>query len=335
MNRVTIPQGYVSRLSLYQTQKAIDVLKHAFQDEFRHQMNLVRATAPLFVEAGSGLNDDLNGVERPVQFDIPAAGCEAQVVHSLAKWKRMALYQYDFRPGKGIYTDMNAIRRDEELDNLHSVYVDQWDWEKVITPETRTEATLRAAVKTIVQCIVRTLEKVKLHFPAVDVELCEEVAFVTTRELEARWPELTAKQREQEITKQHKTVFLMQIGGPLANGKPHDGRAPDYDDWALNGDLLFWHETLGCALEISSMGIRVDAASMDAQLRASGCDDRRKYPFHQMVLDGTLPLTMGGGIGQSRLCMLLLGKAHVGEVQVSLWDSETRAACEGAGVVLL
>ncbi len=335
MNRVTIPQGYVSRLSLYQTQKAIDVLKHAFQDEFRHQMNLVRATAPLFVEAGSGLNDDLNGVERPVQFDIPAAGCEAQVVHSLAKWKRMALYQYDFRPGKGIYTDMNAIRRDEELDNLHSVYVDQWDWEKVITPETRTEATLRAAVKTIVQCILRTLEKVKLHFPTVDVELCEEVAFVTTRELEARWPELTAKQREQEITKQHKTVFLMQIGGPLANGKPHDGRAPDYDDWALNGDLLFWHETLGCALEISSMGIRVDAASMDAQLRASGCDDRRKYPFHQMVLDGTLPLTMGGGIGQSRLCMLLLGKAHIGEVQASIWDEKTRRVCKAAGVALL
>ena len=335
MNRVTIPQGYVSRLSLYQTQKAIDVLKHAFQDEFRHQMNLVRATAPLFVEAGSGLNDDLNGVERPVQFDIPAAGCEAQVVHSLAKWKRMALYQYDFRPGKGIYTDMNAIRRDEELDNLHSVYVDQWDWEKVITPETRTEATLRATVKTIVQCIVRTLEKVKLHFPAVDVELCEDVTFVTTRELEARWPELTAKQREQEITKQHKTVFLMQIGGPLANGKPHDGRAPDYDDWALNGDLLFWHETLGCALEISSMGIRVDAASMDAQLRASGCDDRRKYPFHQMVLDGTLPLTMGGGIGQSRLCMLLLGKAHIGEVQASIWDEKTRRVCKAAGVALL
>ena len=335
MNRVTIPQGYVSRLSLYQTQKAIDVLKHAFQDEFRHQMNLVRATAPLFVEAGSGLNDDLNGVERPVQFDIPAAGCEAQVVHSLAKWKRMALYQYDFRPGKGIYTDMNAIRRDEELDNLHSVYVDQWDWEKVITPETRTEATLRAAVKTIVQCILRTLEKVKLHFPAVDVELCEDVTFVTTRELEARWPELTAKQREQEITKQHKTVFLMQIGGPLANGKPHDGRAPDYDDWALNGDLLFWHETLGCALEISSMGIRVDAASMDAQLRASGCDDRRKYPFHQMVLDGTLPLTMGGGIGQSRLCMLLLGKAHIGEVQASIWDEKTRRVCKAAGVALL
>ena len=335
MNRVTIPQGYVSRLSLYQTQKAIDVLKHAFQDEFRHQMNLVRATAPLFVEAGSGLNDDLNGVERPVQFDIPAAGCEAQVVHSLAKWKRMALYQYDFRPGKGIYTDMNAIRRDEELDNLHSVYVDQWDWEKVITPETRTEATLRAAVKTIVQCILRTLEKVKLHFPAVDVELCEQVTFVTTRELEARWPELTAKQREQEITKQHKTVFLMQIGGPLANGKPHDGRAPDYDDWALNGDLLFWHETLGCALEISSMGIRVDAASMDAQLRASGCDDRRKYPFHQMVLDGTLPLTMGGGIGQSRLCMLLLGKAHIGEVQASIWDEKTRRVCKAAGVALL
>ena len=335
MSKTVIPKNYKSTLGLYDTQKAIGLINTIFQEKLCAALHLKRVTAPLFVAHGSGLNDDLNGVERPVQFDIPAAGCEAQVVHSLAKWKRMALYQYDFRPGKGIYTDMNAIRRDEELDNLHSVYVDQWDWEKVITPETRTEATLRAAVKTIVQCILRTLEKVKLHFPAVDVELCEEVAFVTTRELEARWPELTAKQREQEITKQHKTVFLMQIGGPLANGKPHDGRAPDYDDWALNGDLLFWHETLGCALEISSMGIRVDAASMDAQLRASGCDDRRKYPFHQMVLDGTLPLTMGGGIGQSRLCMLLLGKAHIGEVQASIWDEKTRRVCKAAGVALL
>lgn len=336
MHFVSVPEGYHSKIDIRKTERAIKFIKDTFERELAAALNLERISAPLFVFSESGLNDNLNGTERPVRFDmLDVAEGTAEIVHSLAKWKRLALKRYGFQPGEGLYTDMNAIRRDEELDNLHSVYVDQWDWEKVITPETRTEATLRAAVKTIVQCILRTLEKVKLHFPAVDVELCEEVAFVTTRELEARWPELTAKQREQEITKQHKTVFLMQIGGPLANGKPHDGRAPDYDDWALNGDLLFWHETLGCALEISSMGIRVDAASMDAQLRASGCDDRRKYPFHQMVLDGTLPLTMGGGIGQSRLCMLLLGKAHIGEVQASIWDEKTRRVCKAAGVALL
>ncbi len=335
MNKVVIPQGYVSRLSLYQTQKAIEVLRGAFQEEFRRELNLVRATAPLFVEAGSGLNDDLNGVERPVGFDIPAAGCQAQVVHSLAKWKRLALYQYGFQPGKGIYTDMNAIRRDEELDNLHSGYVDQWDWEKVITPETRNVETLQAAVKGIVDCILRTLERVKLHFPAVDVKLCGKVTFVTALELEKRWPDLTPKQREDAIAKECKTVFIMGIGGPLKNGKPHDGRAPDYDDWSLNGDLIFWDEVLEKAIEISSMGIRVDAAAMDRQLAAAGCDDRRQYPFHKMVLDGTLPLTMGGGIGQSRLCMLLLGKAHIGEVQASIWDSQTRRVCKAAGVALL
>lgn len=330
-----IPEGYESTLSLYQTQKAIELLKNAFQEEFRREMNLVRATAPLFVETESGLNDDLNGVERPVDFDVPAANCNAQIVHSLAKWKRMALHQYGFLPGKGIYTDMNAVRRDEQLDNLHSIYVDQWDWEKVITAETRNLDTLKATVKNIVNCIVNVSEKVKLSFPSVDVKLNREVVFVTTQELEDKWPEKTPKQREDAITKEHGTVFLMQIGGNLKSGKPHDGRAPDYDDWALNGDLLFWNPVLQQSIEISSMGIRVDAKAMDSQLNCSDCNNRRKYPFHQMVLNQQLPLTIGGGIGQSRLCMLLLGKAHIGEVQVSIWDQQTLDACKKAKVQLL
>lgn len=335
MSHVTVPAGYRPSLNLYQTQKAIDIIKHTFQENLRAQLNLVRATAPLFVEAGCGLNDDLNGVERPVEFDIPAAGCSAQVVHSLAKWKRLALYQYDFHPGKGFYTDMNAIRRDEELDNLHSVYVDQWDWEKVITQETRTEETLKDTVRRIVSCILATLAAVKQHYPVIEVELCPEVTFISSQELENLYPGLSAKERENMFLKKHKTVFLTKIGGKLKSGRPHDGRAPDYDDWTLNGDLLFWDEPLGCALEISSMGIRVDAAAMDRQLTEAGCNGRRSFPFHKMVLDGTLPLTMGGGIGQSRLCMLLLGKAHIGEVQASLWDADTRALCATAGIPLL
>ena len=332
---IASPGGAPRDCNLYQTQKAIDIIKHTFQDELRASLNLVRATAPLFVTAESGLNDDLNGVERPVQFDIPAAKCEAQVVHSLAKWKRMALWQYDFYPGKGIYTDMNAIRRDEDLDNLHSIYVDQWDWEKVLLPGTRNEQTLRETVQSIVGCIVRTLDSVKEHYPVVNTELCPEVTFISSQELEDLYPGLTPKERENAFVKEHKTVFLSQIGGALKSGKPHDGRAPDYDDWTLNGDILFWHETLGCALEISSMGIRVDSAAMDRQLTLAGCDYRRKFPFHQMVLDGTLPLTMGGGIGQSRLCMLLLGKAHIGEVQASIWGRDTWEKCKHSSIALL
>ena len=337
MNRVTIPQGYVSRLSLYQTQKAIDVLKHAFQDEFRHQMNLVRATAPLFVEAGSGLNDDLNGVERPVQFDIPAAGCEAQVVHSLAKWKRMALYQYDFRPGKGIYTDMNAIRRDEELDNLHSVYVDQWDWEKVIREEDRNTDYLKSVVRAIVSAVCATEMNLHAMFPQLQ-ELplhSPNVTFLTSQELEDLYPGLTPKERENAFVKEHGTTFLMQIGHKLRSGKPHDGRAPDYDDWDLNGDLLFRNDPLACSYELSSMGIRVSPESLDRQLTEAGCDDRRSLPFHKALLAGELPYTIGGGIGQSRLCMLLLGSAHIGEVQASVWDAATRDACAKAGIPLL
>ncbi|HIV47389.1 MAG TPA: aspartate--ammonia ligase [Candidatus Acutalibacter stercorigallinarum] len=322
-------------MGLYETQKAIGLIKNIFQVKLCAALHLKRVTAPLFVDPATGLNDDLNGVERPVGFDIPAVGIEGQVVHSLAKWKRLALHDYNFFVGNGLVADMNAIRRDEELDNLHSIYVDQWDWEKVIDEATRNEATLKDTVERIVSAICSTLDELKWQFSQLSTELCREVTFLTAQELEDRYPDKTPKEREQLIVKEHKTVFLQKIGGKLKSGKPHDGRAPDYDDWELNGDLLFWHEPLQCALEISSMGIRVDPASLDKQLTLAGCDERRKLPFHQMLLRGELPLTMGGGIGQSRLCMLLLGKAHVGEVQASLWDEETVRQCKAAGIVLL
>ena len=337
MGQSFIPAGYAPHLSLYETQSAISLIKRVFQDALSRELNLRRVSAPLFVEPSSGLNDDLNGVERPVGFDIPCAHANAQVVHSLAKWKRMALYRYDIHPGKGIYTDMNAIRRDEELDNLHSVYVDQWDWEKVITPEARTLFTLHQAVTDIVSCICDTQLTVRGKYP----QLCDtpllrrRVTFVTAQELEDLYPDLTPKQRENAFTKKHGTVFIQGIGGKLRSGKPHDGRAPDYDDWSMNGDMLFWHEPLGMALEISSMGIRVDENSLAAQLKIAGCEARAELPFHKMLLNGELPLTIGGGIGQSRLCMLLLGKVHIGEVQASLWDEETRRVCAEKGVILL
>ena len=337
MGQSFIPAGYAPHLSLYETQSAISLIKRAFQDALSRELNLRRVSAPLFVEPSSGLNDDLNGVERPVGFDIPCANAQAQVVHSLAKWKRMALYRYDIHPGKGIYTDMNAIRRDEELDNLHSVYVDQWDWEKVITPEARTLFTLHQAVTGIVSCICDTQLTVRGKYPQLgDTPLLNRhVTFITAQELEDLYPDLTPKQREDEICKKKGVVFLMQIGKILKSGIKHDGRAPDYDDWELNGDILYWNDVLGHAFEISSMGIRVDPKSLDSQLTIAGCDDRRALPFHKMLLAGELPLTMGGGIGQSRLCMLLIGTAHIGEVQVSLWDEATRKACEEAGVMLL
>ena len=330
-----IPEHYQPALGLYETQKAIGLIKNIFQVKLCAALHLKRVTAPLFVDPATGLNDDLNGVERPVSFDVPAVGKDAQVVHSLAKWKRLALKNYDFFVGNGLVADMNAIRRDEELDNLHSIYVDQWDWEKVIDEATRNEATLKDTVERIVSAICSTLDELKWQFSQLSTELCREVTFLTAQELEDRYPDKTPKEREQLIVKEHKTVFLQKIGGKLKSGKPHDGRAPDYDDWELNGDLLFWHEPLQCALEISSMGIRVDPESLDKQLTLAGCDERRKLPFHQMLLRGELPLTMGGGIGQSRLCMLLLGKAHVGEVQASLWDEETKRLCKEAGIVLL
>ena len=324
----TIPQNYTPALGLYDTQKAIGLIKNIFQVKLCAALHLKRVTAPLFVDPATGLNDDLNGVERPVGFDIPAVGKTGQVVHSLAKWKRLALHDYDFFVGNGLITDMNAIRRDEELDNLHSIYVDQWDWEKVIDRESRTEAFLQDTVRKIVTAICGTLDELQWQFSDLPTQLCRDVAFVTAQELEDRWPERSPKERENLFVKEHPTAFIQQIGGRLKSGKPHDGRAPDYDDWDLNGDLLFWHEPLGLALEISSMGVRVDGESLDRQLREAGCDSRRELPFHKMLLAGELPLTIGGGIGQSRLCMLLLGKAHIGEVQASLWDQETRNRCK-------
>ena len=335
MSKVYLPAGYRPPLSVYETQRAIEFIKSNFQMNLSHALNLRRVSAPLFVEENSGLNDNLNGYERPVGFDIPDVNANAQVVHSLAKWKRLALKRSEFSPGKGLFTDMNAIRRDEEVDNLHSVYVDQWDWEKIITREDRTVDYLKLTVRDIVGAICETAEALNVAFPSLRTRLSRDVTFVTTQELEDRWPELTPKERENAICREHKTVFLMQIGRKLKSGKPHDGRAPDYDDWDLNGDILFWNDVLDCSFEVSSMGIRVSPESLDRQLAEAGCDDRRQLPFHKMLLAGQLPLTMGGGIGQSRLCMLLMGVCHIGEVQSSLWDAETRNACEQAGVLLL
>ena len=336
MSKVYVPAGYRTPLNTYEMQRAIEFIKSNFQVNLGQALNLRRVSAPLFVDENSGLNDNLNGVERPVSFDIPDVGINGQVVHSLAKWKRLALKRYGFNVGKGLFTDMDAIRRDEEVDNTHSIYVDQWDWEKVISREDRTEYYLRQTVRAIVAAICETNDALQIAFPSLHTKLDREVYFVSTQELEDRWPDLTPKQREDAICREHHTVFLMQIGGALKrSGQPHDGRAPDYDDWSLNGDILFWNPVLERSFEISSMGIRVDEASMDAQLRIRGCDDRRTLPFHRMLLSGELPLTIGGGIGQSRLCMLMIGTCHIGEVQVSLWDKDTVDTCEKAGVMLL
>lgn len=336
MSKTVIPESYTSALGLYDTQTAIGKIKQRFEAGLSEALHLKRVSAPLFVEPQSGLNDDLNGVERAVDFDIKETGTEAQVVHSLAKWKRMALYKYDFHPGKGLYTDMNAIRRDEEMSNLHSIYVDQWDWEKVLPEGCRNQAYLHETVQAIVDAVCDTWEAVKAEYPGLpDAGISREVTFITTQELEDQYPALTPKEREDALLKEHPAVFLEQIGDTLKSGKKHDGRAPDYDDWQLNGDILFWNPVLGRAFEVSSMGIRVDSKSLDEQLAKAGCDERRALPFHQMLLDGDLPLSIGGGIGQSRLCMLLLGKAHIGEVQCSVWDNATWAACDTSGVVLL
>ena len=332
-----LPEHYQPALGLYETQKAIGLIKNIFQVKLCAALHLKRVTAPLFVDPATGLNDDLNGVERPVGFDIPAVGIEGQVVHSLAKWKRLALHDYNFFVGNGLVADMNAIRRDEELDNLHSVYVDQWDWEKVIRKEDRSEAYLKNVVRSIVSAVCATEMNLHAMFPQLqDLPLhTPNVTFITTQELEDKYPDLTPKERENAFVKENGTTFLMKIGAPLKSGKPHDGRAPDYDDWDLNGDLLFWNEPLQCSYELSSMGIRVSPESMDRQLTMAGCDDRRTLPFHKAVLNGELPYTIGGGIGQSRLCMLLLGSAHIGEVQASVWDEATRTACAKAGIPLL
>ena len=335
MSKLFIPSGYKMPLPNYELQRAIAFIKDSFQTNLSNALNLRRVSAPLFVDGGSGLNDDLNGVERPVAFDIPDVGLNGQVVHSLAKWKRLALKRYGFHEGKGLYTDMNAIRRDEEVDNIHSIYVDQWDWEKIISREDRNVDYLKASVRAIVGAVCETAEALNVAFPSLRGKLEREVYFITTQELEDMYPDLTPSERETAICREHHTVFLMQIGKTLKSGTKHDGRAPDYDDWELNGDILMWNPVLERSFELSSMGIRVDEESLDRQLTLAGCDHRRELPFHKMLLNGELPLTMGGGIGQSRLCMLMLGTCHIGEVQASLWDKETIDACEKAGITLL
>lgn len=331
-----LPENYDPVLTVRQTQEAIKYIRDTFQKEFGKEMNLERISAPLFVTRSSGLNDNLNGIERPVSFDMAAMpGDTLEVVQSLAKWKRIALHEYGFQPGEGLYTNMNAIRRDEELDNLHSCYVDQWDWEKVITKEERNEETLKETVRTIFKIIKHMQHEVWYKYPEAVRHLPKDVTFITAQELEDRYPDLTPKERENVITKEYGCVFLMKIGGKLNSGEPHDGRAPDYDDWQLNGDILFWFDYLDCALEISSMGIRVDEKALDEQLRIAGCDDRRELPYHKMLLNGELPYTIGGGIGQSRLCMLLLNRAHVGEVQASLWPEDMKVRCKEHNIILL
>lgn len=333
-----IPEGYESILSVYDTQKAISLLKRLFEDRLGALLNLYRVSAPLFVEADSGLNDNLNGYERPVTFDILRSDATAQVVQSLAKWKRLALKRYCFFPGKGLYTDMDAIRRDEdELDNLHSIYVDQWDWEKVILPENRNLDYLKLTVMDIVKAVCDTQDTMQSIYPQLQRlgKFERKVSFITAQELEDMYPDYTSKQRENAYLKEHKTAFIIGIGGALRSGKPHDGRAPDYDDWSLNGDIMFWCDWLNCAVELSSMGIRVDPETLDKQLTIAHCDDRRELPYHKMLLNGELPLTIGGGIGQSRLSLLLLGKAHIGEVQASIWDDDTIRLCAEKGVMLL
>lgn len=331
-----LPENYDPKLTVRETQEAIKYIRDTFQKEFGKEMNLKRISAPLFVTRSSGLNDNLNGIERPVAFDmLDIPGETMEVVQSLAKWKRLALREYGFQPGEGLYTNMNAIRRDEELDNLHSCYVDQWDWEKVITKEERTEETLKETVRTIFKIIKHMQHEVWYKYPEAVRHLPKDVTFITSQELEDRYPNLTPKERENAITKEYGCVFLMKIGEKLSSGEPHDGRAPDYDDWQLNGDILFWFDYLNCALEISSMGIRVDEVSLAEQLKKAGCEDRKDLPYHKMLLKGELPYTIGGGIGQSRLCMLLLNRAHVGEVQASLWPDEMREKCKKHGIILL
>ena len=335
MSKLFIPEGYKPPLDLYKTQKAISFIKMTFQERLAAELNLKRVSAPLFVTEESGLNDNLNGVERPVSFDVPDVGQTAQVVHSLAKWKRQALGEYGFFVGNGLYTDMNAIRRDEELDNIHSIYVDQWDWEKVITREDRTLDYLKDVAQRIVNVICDTSEALVGQFPTLRTTLSRNMAAVTTSELEDMYPTLTPKEREDAFLKEHRTALIMQIGGKLKSGESHDGRAPDYDDWELNGDIMFYNELLGRAFEISSMGIRVDAESLLRQLKERGCEERRNLPFHAKLLRGELPLTVGGGIGQSRLCMLMMGCAHIGEVQSSIWGEDMREKCKAAGIRLL
>jgi len=331
-----IPKSYDPKLSIKETQEAIRYIRETFQDEFGKQLNLSRLTAPMFVEKSTGLNDNLNGVEKPVSFTMADMGdSQIEIVHSLAKWKRVALKKNGFQMHEGLYTNMNAIRKDEDLDNFHSAYVDQWDWEKIIAKDERTIDTLKSTVRTIFKVIKHMEHEVWYKFPQAVHHLPDEIHFITTQELEDMYPEMTPRERENAISKKWGCVFLMKIGGALKSGKRHDGRAPDYDDWELNGDIMFWYEPLQQAIEISSMGVRVDAASMQKQLKIAHAEDRLSLPYHKMIMNEELPYTIGGGIGQSRLCMLLLGKAHVGEVQTSIWPQAMIDQCEAANIHLL
>ena len=333
--KLILPEHYDPKLTVRETQEAIKYIRDTFQKEIGKEMNLERISAPLFVEKSSGLNDDLNGVERKVSFDLAAMpGEEVEVVQSLAKWKRMALGKYGFKPGEGLYTNMNAIRRDEELDNLHSVYVDQWDWERVITKEERTIETLEKTVRTIFKVIKHMEHEVWYKYPQAVYRLPDDIVFIDSEDLRRKYPDLTPKERENAICKEYGAVFIMRIGDKLGDGKPHDGRAPDYDDWQLNGDILFWFKPLNMAMEISSMGIRVSEESLHEQLKKADCLEREKLPFHRMILNRELPYSIGGGIGQSRLCMLLLGRAHVGEVQASMWPESMRNECADHNIIL-
>ena len=336
MSQIYIPEGYKSSLGIKETEKAIKRVKDFFQRELITQLNLSRVSAPLFVEPDSGLNDNLNGVERPVSFGIKEQNDkEAEIVHSLAKWKRMALGKYGFEVGEGLYTDMNAIRRDEDTDNIHSIYVDQWDWEKIIRKEDRTVETLKDTVKSVYEALRVTEKFMANEYNYVECFLPEEITFVTTQELEDAYPELSPKERENIAAKEHGAIFLMQIGDKLASGKPHDGRAPDYDDWKLNGDIIVYYPVLDMALELSSMGIRVDEDSLREQLDKAGCPERAELPFQKALLAGELPYTIGGGIGQSRICMFFLRKAHLGEVQASIWPKEDVEYAASKGVTFL
>ena len=332
---VIIPKGYRSILTRRQTQIAIKKVKDFFQQNLAVELNLTRVSAPLIVSSDSGLNDNLNGVERPVSFDLKDSDTRLEIVHSLAKWKRLALKRYGYSVHEGLYTDMNAIRRDEDTDNIHSMFVDQWDWEKVITREERTEEYLKQTVRYIYEALNHTENYIADDYNLGGKLLPEHITFVTSQELEDRWPDATAKEREYNIVRECGAVFIMKIGGALRSGKPHDGRAPDYDDWELNGAILVYHPTLDIALELSSMGIRVDEDAMRRQLAIRGCEERAELPFHKALLGGELPYTIGGGIGQSRMCMFFLRKAHIGEVQSSYWSEETVAACREAGIELL
>ena len=329
------PEGYHSLLNLRDTQVAIKATKDYFENNLARELKLTRVSAPLFVDSESGLNDDLNGIERAVAFDVKETGRVLQIVHSLAKWKRLALRDYGFNCDEGLYTDMNAIRRDEDTDNIHSIYVDQWDWEKVIDKNDRNTATLKHIVKKIYSVFKMTEKFIASMFPQLEERLPEEITFVTTQKLEDMYPNLTPKERELEIARKHGAVFIMQIGDTLASGEKHDGRAPDYDDWELNGDIVFYDSILDIPFEVSSMGIRVSEESLKRQLKVAGCEDRASLPFHKELLAGRLPYTVGGGIGQSRICMFLLHKAHIGEVQASAWPEEMYEECKENGIMLL